>query len=232
MRIGGPADRALARNASSGADSSAEASVTKTRASADGRNASVAAAWAAFRPPTPGVSTRAIPCRRKGSGKPTSTTSTPRGAGSTLPFGDPAADLVGRDGLEDELAGLASSDHGARRFGVADDGDGHRREVVVDRADGSPEERVDECALALLEFADDADDGVGAGHPLGDAVEARRQVIATPGRGEGPCFVDDATERRPSVWWGRGRRIVARQGRPRSSSPAECTLRISCRGPR
>ncbi len=76
-RTGGPARIALARNSSSGPDSSAEASVTKTRASADGRNASVAAACPAFRPPTPGVSTSEMPRPRNAFGRPTSTSSTP-----------------------------------------------------------------------------------------------------------------------------------------------------------
>ena len=73
---GGPAPRALARNSSSGPDSSAEASVTNTSASADGRNARVAAACPALSPPTPGVSTSVNPLSRIGLGRRTSTRST------------------------------------------------------------------------------------------------------------------------------------------------------------
>ena len=230
IRIGGPAERALARNASSGPDSSADASVTNTSASADGRNARVAAAWAAFRPPTPGVSTSAIPRPRNAFGRPTSTSSDPASMVAAVPLRDPAADLVRRDRLDDQLAALAPPDDRRRLVVVADDGDGDRREVVVHRTDRAAEQRVDEGALSLLELADDADDGVRAGDTGRDPLQATGQIVPTMGRGEVAAQAamtpasDDGSDRR-----GRdgGRLLARRPGRVRH--PAECTLRVSDR---
>ncbi len=74
----GQRSRASARNAISGALSSAEASLTKIIPSAYGRKASVAAAYPVATPPAPGVSTMATPSARNGLGTAMSMRSTLR----------------------------------------------------------------------------------------------------------------------------------------------------------
>ncbi len=94
-------------------DSSAEASVTKTSASADGRKASVAAAW-------PGVQAAdarrvdqrdAAPEERVRQADLDQLDARP--AIGVVALGDPGPHIVRRDRLDDELAGLAPADGGA-----------------------------------------------------------------------------------------------------------------------
>ena len=110
-------------------------------------------------------------------------------------LGDPAAGLLGWDRLDEQLPVLAPPDDRARLWRVADDRDRHRREVVVDRADVPTDQGVDERALALLELADDAHDGVGPGHPLGDLVEPLGEVVAAPPSGQLRGIGDDGGDR-------------------------------------
>ena len=98
--------------------------------------------------------------------------------------------------------------HG-RRLARAHYRDGRGREIVVDRADRAAEQRVDQGALALLELADDADDGLRARRAAPDRVESLAEVVAVepgcasartslttaidlpcPGRDHGPAGID------------------------------------------
>ena len=81
------------------------------------------------------------------------------------------------DRLDDRFATLAAVDGGARRLTVADDRDRGRGEIVVDGAHGTAEQRVDEGALALLELADDTDDGVRPRSPAPDVVEPVGKIV-------------------------------------------------------
>ena len=114
-------------------------------------------------------------------------------------LGDPAAGLVGGDRLDEQLPVLAPPDDGARLGRVADDRDRHRREVVVDRADVATDQGVDERALALLEFADDAHDGIGPRHPLGDLIEPLGEVVAAAPSGQLRGIGDDRGDRAVGV---------------------------------
>ena len=141
-------------------------------------------------------------------------------------LGDPAAGLVGGDRLHDQLAGLAPANDRSGLARVVDHGHGHRGEVVVDRADVAADERVDQRALALLELADDADDGVGPSDALGDDPESVGKVVAAAGIGKGDGGVDGCRDL-GRIGRDRGRGIARRvePGRHRR----ECTLPISAR---
>ena len=69
---------------------------------------------------------------------------------------------------------------------VADDRDRARRKIVVDRARGPPEQGVDQRALAVLELADHADDGLGPGGAPPDLVDPVGKVVAIQALGEEP----------------------------------------------
>ena len=81
------------------------------------------------------------------------------------------------DRLDDQFATLAAVDCGARRLTVADDRDGGSGEIVIDGTHGTAEQRVDEGALALLELADDTDDGVRPRGPAPDVVEPVSKIV-------------------------------------------------------
>ena len=159
----------------------------------------------------------------------------PMAAVVAIGLGDPPARFVGGDRLDPQLPILAPPHDGARLRRVADDRDRHRREIVVDRADIATDQGVDERALALLELADDAHDGVGPGQAFRDLVEALSEVVAPSTSGEFRGIRDDPGDsggigRLRGVRRGgaRGGRAGSRQhGRVRHRP--ECTLAVGRR---
>ena len=170
-------------------------------------------------PPTPGVSIRQSPARRKRRGSRTSTDRRPAHVARVARLGHPVGDRVDRHRLGQRLAlrsGGLEIGGGAGGFAVSDQGRDDGDLVGVDRADGRLQQRVDHRALAAFELTDDghADRALVEAGPC--AVQRPGQIAAVLGDGQLPAPVQP------------GQRLVdqlllaARNRRGRCGGPAAC----------
>ncbi len=142
--------RSLARrkNSTSGALSSAEASLTKINPSANGRKLSVAAACPAPSPPIPGVSTITRPCLSNGLG----TTMSTRSTRLWLP-GLPASLTQSPTcsiGIVSVVGGSPAAPDSALRRTTAPGCSPHRTSVIADVARSSSTGQTDCPSRALI----------------------------------------------------------------------------------
>ena len=143
-------------------------------------------------PPTPGVSIKQSPARRIRRGSRTSTDRRPRRfPGFPVSDTQPATESIGTGSVRGSpsRAGTLEVRCGARGFAVADDGGDHRDLVGVDRADGRLQQRVDQGALASLEFADDGHRDRAVVEPGAGTVQRDGQIGAVLGNGQFPALV-------------------------------------------
>ena len=149
--------------------------------------------WAESRPPTPGVSIRQSPARKNSAGQPDLDRPEPRRLpglpGLGHPVGDRSRSAPARSAAHRPSLGPSKYAVALGGFAESDEGGDDRDLVGVDRADGRLQQRVDQGALASLEFADDGHRDRAVVEPGPGTVQRDGQIGAVLGNGQFPALV-------------------------------------------